>query len=416
MRILHVSWEYPPLVYGGLGRHVHALAEAQAAAGHEVTVVSQYVADEPFDIVRNGVRIVRALPAPPDLPFEEQYLLGWVFGLQHAMVRAAFIAEPRGRFDVVHAHDWVVAHAAVTLADAYDLPLVATMHATEAGRHQGWLPGQLQRTVHSIEFWLADMAAHVITCSQHMRWEVETLFTTPDSRITTIPNGIDLDVWKARPRDIKEQRSRWAGDGPLVVFTGRLQWEKGVQTLLEATKVLKRRVPDLRVVVAGRGTYESDLRQLAKALRLGRTVAFTGYLTHEELTGLVAAADVAVVPSLYEPFGLVAIEAAALGTNVVLSQAGGLAEMVSDGITPFSFKPGDAADLADVIEAAIDARPATTKVRRLLASAYSWPGIAERTVAVYVQAAKSKHPRRRSTAGAWDREEREGNLLHPERI
>lgn len=416
MRILHVSWEYPPLVYGGLGRHVHALAEAQAAAGHDVTVISQYVADEPSDVTRNGVRIIRAINQPPHVPFEEWSLLGWVLGMEHALLRQMLVMQPKAQFDVVHAHDWVVAHAAVTLADVYRAPLVATMHATEAGRHQGWLPGPLQKAVHSIEWWLTEQSARVITCSKHMAWEVEELFGVDDSHIDTIPNGIDLSMWKARPRDVKQARDTWASDGPLVVFTGRLQWEKGIHTLIDALPMLKRRVPGLRVVIAGRGTYEHELRERAKRLRLGKTLAFTGYLTHEELTGLVAAADVAVVPSLYEPFGLVALEAAALGTKVVVAKAGGLAEIAEAGITEFSFEPGDATELATEIEDALDSTVTTTKARRLLREEYSWPGIARRTVEVYERAKTEKRPVSHTSLGHWDHEERTGNLLRPDAV
>jgi glycogen(starch) synthase len=403
-------------VYGGLGRHVHAIAEAQAAAGHEVTVISQYVADEPSDITRNGVRIVRATNQPPHVPFEEWSLLGWVLGMEHALVRQMLLIAPKGGFDVVHAHDWVVAHAAVTLADVYRVPLVTTMHATEAGRHQGWLPGPLQRAVHSIERWLTEQSVRVITCSKHMAWEVEELFGVDDSHIDTIPNGIDLTLWKARPRDVKQARETWAADGPLVVFTGRLQWEKGIHTLIDALPTLKRRVPGLRVVIAGRGTYENELREQAKKLRLGKTLAFTGYLTHEELTGLVAAADVAVVPSLYEPFGLVALEAAALGTNVVVARAGGLAEIAESGITNLSFEPGDAADLAAAIEEGLNSTAVPAKARRLLREEYSWQGIARRTVELYAKAKKETRPVAQSSLGHWDHEERTGNLLRPDAI
>jgi glycogen(starch) synthase len=403
-------------VYGGLGRHVHAIAEAQAAAGHEVTVISQYVADEPSDVTRNGVRIVRAINQPPHVPFEEWSLLGWVLGMEHALLRQMLLVAPKGGFDVVHAHDWVVAHTAVTLADVYKIPLVTTMHATEAGRHQGWLPGPLQRAVHSTERWLTEQSVRVITCSKHMAWEVEELFGVDDSHIDTIPNGIDLTMWKARPRDIKQARQTWAADGPLVVFTGRLQWEKGIHTLIEALPTLKRRVPGLRVVIAGRGTYENELRDQAKKLRLGKTLAFTGYLTHEELTGLVAAADVAVVPSLYEPFGLVALEAAALGTNVVVSRAGGLAEIANSGITQLSFEPGDSEDLAAAIEEGLTSTAVPAKARRLLREEYSWQGIARRTVELYAKAKKEKRPVAQSSLGHWDHEERTGNLLRPDAI
>ncbi len=414
MHILHVSWEYPPLVYGGLGRHVHALAEAQAAAGHDVTVVTQHCEGEPPDITRNGVRIIRAYPQPPVLPLAEHHLIGWVLGLEHGALRAALLAAPAGSFDVVHAHDWVAAHAAVTLSDVYDVPLVTTIHATEAGRHQGWLPGQVQQAVHSIEWWLTDASTRVVTCSAHMRWEAERLFELPEGKTEVIPNGIDLTSWKARPRDIKAAEQQWADSGPLVVFTGRLQWEKGVHTLIDALPRLKRRTPGLRVVIAGKGTYEKDLKDQARTLRLGKTLSFTGYLTHEELTGLVAAADVAVVPSLYEPFGLVALEAAALGTSVVVARAGGLAEIADAGVTELSFTAGDPLDLANAIERGLSTPADAVRARRILRDNYSWTSIAARTVDTYTSARRAGRPVRRTTVGPWEFDDRTGNLLHPD--
>jgi glycogen(starch) synthase len=316
----------------------------------------------------------------------------------------------------VHAHDWVVAHAAVTLADVHEVPLVTTIHATEAGRHQGWLPGPLQRSIHSIEWWLADQSTRIITCSEHMRWETERLFSVADGVIETIPNGIDLAAWKARPRDIAAARAQWAAGGPLVVFTGRLQWEKGIHTLIDSLPRLKRRVPGLRVVIAGKGTYEEELRNQAKQLRLGKTLAFTGYLTHEELTGLVAAADVAVVPSLYEPFGLVALEAAALGTSVVVARAGGLAEIADAGVTDLSFEPGNALELSDSIERGLTGSPDAVRARRILRDKYSWASIANRTTSLYDAARLAGRPPRRTTAGPWEHDDRTGNLLRPDAI
>ena len=193
MRILILSWEYPPLVYGGLGRHVHALAEAQAAAGHEVAVVTQAIDGSPSDSVVNGVRVVRVQPDPPALPMSD--LLAWVMSFEHALTRAALRVAEELRPEVVHGHDWLVAHTATAVKEAYGIPLVATVHATEAGRHQGWLPGPLNKAVHTVEWWLTFEARRVITCSSHMRWEVTRLFDLPPDSVDVIPNGIDLERW-----------------------------------------------------------------------------------------------------------------------------------------------------------------------------------------------------------------------------
>lgn len=392
MRILHVAWEYPPLVYGGLGRHVGALAEAQARAGHDVTVVTQAPA-EPTEETRAGVRIVRVPRDPPELPFSEATLLGWVAGLEHSLTRAvATRREPVA--DVVHAHDWMVAHTALSARAIHDAPLVTTMHATEAGRHQGWLHGELTRAIHGTEYWLARQSSRVIACSEHMRREVRTLFELPADHVDVIPNGIDLSEWSTNSGDRALARARYAGDRPLIVFAGRLEWEKGVHTLLTAMLLLRRQFPDVKLVVAGRGGKERDLHAQAERLKLSGTVDFAGWLPEEHLHAVIAAADVSVVPSLYEPFGLVALEAAALGTPVIVAQSGGLSEFAA-GDRALTFPAGDPDALADTMATALNDPDAMAR-RLALAEAslrdtYNWDLIAASTTATY-EAARTAAP------------------------
>jgi glycogen(starch) synthase len=417
VRVLHLSWEYPPLVYGGLGRHVHALAEAQAAAGHDVVVVTQHpgTAGVALDERVNGVRVVRVPHGSPAIPMSD--LLAWVSVLEHALTRGGLRVGHTWVPEVVHGHDWLVAHTGAALREAFGVPLVATMHATEAGRHQGWLPTPLSRAIHTTEWWLTFEARRVIACSQHMRWEVTRLFELPPDKVDVIPNGIDLTRWTSRPADVAAARRRYAADGPLVLFTGRLEWEKGVHTLVEAMPRLRRRHPGVRLVVVGRGSQLEPLRELARRLRVGRSVTFAGWLGEADLTAVSAAADVAVVPSLYEPFGLVALESAALGTPVVVAGTGGLAEIVEHGSTGLVFPPQDAAALADAVTAVLRddvlARRVVRTARAVLARDHAWPVLAERTVTTYERAVReerallassSAHPEPRMVV-------RDGNLL-----
>jgi glycogen synthase len=389
VRILQLSWEYPPLVYGGLGRHVHGLAQAQAALGHEVTVLTQAAAGAPADDQVGGVRVLRVPLDPPAVPQSD--LLAWVLALGHALGRAGVRLGADLLPDVVHAHDWVTCHAATLLKEALGVPLVATVHATEAGRHQGWLPGPLSEAIHGSEWWLTYEARRVITCSAAMRWEVTRLFELPPDKIDVIANGIDLDRWSARGRPVAQARATYAqGAAPLVVFAGRLEWEKGVHTLLAAMPRLRRRHPGLRLVVAGQGTYGGELRLLARRKRLGAAVTFAGFLPDAELASLVAAADVAVVPSLYEPFGLTALEAAALGTALVVADTGGLSELVEPGVTGLRFAAGDPAALAEAVSELLDdqllARRMARGARAQLARSHAWPDLADRTVGTYERA------------------------------
>lgn len=408
MRILHLSWEYPPVVYGGLGRHVHAMAEAQAALGHEVTVLTQSPSGAvmpappaPAEETVHGVRVVRVERDPPTLEFCEENLLGWVASLESAMTRRAMdAADPLGDAadaPVVHAHDWMVSHVATALRDAWSAPLVATLHATEAGRHQGWLPTSLSRAIHAVEGWLVHSADGVITCSVHMREEVSRLFNLPSSRIDVVPNGIDTRHWTPRRRDIAAARERYAPHGPLVVYCGRLEWEKGVHTLIDALPRLRRRHPALRAVIAGRGGAMGSLLEQARERRVTSYTEFPGWLPESELHALVGAADALVVPSIYEPFGMVALEGAALGAPLVVARSGGLSEVVVDGATGRTFAAGDVADLARAVGEALDDPPSSRAMaeaaRRHVRRAHPWQALAEQAVTAYRAAAEGRRSR-----------------------
>jgi len=401
VRICHLSWEYPPVVYGGLGRHVHAIAREQARAGHEVVVVSHVGIDndgadgattQPIDEVVDGVRVIRVVRDAPAVAFAAETLLGWVAGLASAMTRAALDLARTFHFEVVHAHDWLTAHAASIVTSASrssrpgsgaPVPWVHTVHATEAGRHQGWLPGELSRAIHSIERWSVHSADRVIVCSQHMRWEVDRLFEMPAAVV--IPNGVDVSSVLVDLQQRDEIRSRY-GDH-VIVHTGRLEWEKGAHTLIEALPKLRRSFPDVQCVIAGRGSQSEALVDLARRKRVASRVHVRGWLPEAELRALVAAADVAVVPSLYEPFGIVALEAAAVNTPVVAARAGGLAEFLADDRHGFGFTPGDPVSLADAVRQCwndpIEARERTVRAHEYVQEQHGWATIAERTIAEY---------------------------------
>ena len=414
MRVLMLSWEYPPVLVGGLGRHVHALAEALTLAGHEVAVLTRHAAGAPYDEVAGGVRVVRVPEDPPLFRFDQE-LLAWTMALNHALTRAGLGLVEADPPDVLHAHDWLVAHAATTLKHHLRVPLVATVHATEAGRHQGWLPGPMNRAIHSVEWWLTYQARRVVTCSEHMRWEVTRLFDLPPEKVEVIGNGVEVDRWRSDPGQVAAMRRRYAGDGPLLVFSGRLVHEKGVHDLLRAMPRLRRRHPGIRRVVAGPGPRDGALRAQARGLRLGRSVCFAGFV--DDLAALVGAADCAVVPSIYEPFGLVALEAAAAGTPLVVADVGGLRELVEHGVSGLRFAAGDPAGLADAVGALLSdqvlARRCGREARRGVLDGYAWSRVAARTAAAYHRAGREERALQAELAGqALPRlMVRDGNLL-----
>jgi glycosyltransferase involved in cell wall biosynthesis len=258
MRICIVTWEYPPLVVGGIAPHVYGIATALAADGHEVVVLTRHHPDATEDSRHNGVRVLRAHVDLPWVPGEN--LVAQVCSANHKITQLAARLPQRWRPDVVHAHDWLVAWTADSLAALWKRPLVATIHATERGRHQGSITNTMSETINATEWWLSYQARRVITCSAFMRDEVLGAFSLPLDKLDVIANGVDPAVWAPGPGAVRTT------DHPLIVTWGRLQYEKGFQHVIEAAVQLRGRFPTLEVVIAGRGSYAEDLARLAVSL------------------------------------------------------------------------------------------------------------------------------------------------------
>lgn len=389
MRILMLSWEYPPNVVGGLGRHVAALARTLAAQGHDVHVVTRGQPGDVQDEVVEGVHVVRVDEAPPVIRLEDD-LVPWVLAFNNRLTPAAARIIAQYDVDVIHAHDWLVAYAAASLKDAFHLPVVATIHATEYGRHQGWLPGPMNKYIHQVEWWLTFEARRVITCSNYMRDQVTRIFQLPPDKADVVPNAVARRDFAVDPDEVAAFRRRVTPDGErLVIFAGRLEYEKGVQTVLHALIRLYEIVGPVRFLIAGVGTYSQALRDMVVELGVEEHVHFTGFLEDHDLRLHYAAADVAVAPSIYEPFGLVAVEAMACGTPVVVGDTGGLREIVADG-HGLSFEPQDPEALTEkLIEVLTDDVLAEELVEKGLARVqadYDWGVVAEATQAVFHRA------------------------------
>ena len=399
MRILILSWEYPPRIVGGLGKHVHRLSVALAEEGHTVHVVTRDHPDAPPEEVVDGVHVIRVGEYPPVVPFEE--LVQWVLQFNVGVLERATKLLLDEEIDLVHAHDWLVAYAAASIKNTFDVPLVSTIHATEYGRHQGYLPEPMNKLIHQIEWWLTYESRRTITCSRYMQDQIKEIFELPPAKLDVIPNGVDLAAVH-RPEGVEEFRReqlRLADDEKLIFFAGRLEYEKGVQTVLDALPLVLDEVP-VRFVVAGIGTHEEALREHARRDGLEDQVEFTGFLTDDELKMYYAAADLAVVPSLYEPFGMVALETMAAGTPCIAADTGGLRELVVHDATGLRFEPGDPASLASAIlrlltDARLDHR-LTLDARRWLNEGFSWKTIAASTVDVYERAIKEERELKRS--------------------
>lgn len=383
VRVLMLSWEYPPHVVGGLGRHVAGLSRALADGFAQVLVVT--CANEgPEEEVHGDLEVVRVrFGEPAGLHFPESVAQRNAGLLQGVLRRVGSGWRP----DVVHAHDWLTAYAARAVKHAFDIPLIATLHATEFGRNRG-LYTDLQRHISDIEWWLAFEAWRVICCSEAMRSELRTIFQLPLDKIRVIPNGVDFPERREDAARIAAVRRRFAGDGEkLLFFVGRLVYEKGVDLILRALPRVLERHPQTVLVVSGRGPEEGGLKRLAQELGVGERVRFTGYISDDDRNTLYQAADVAVFPSRYEPFGIVALEAMAFGLPVVAARVGGLAEVIDADRTGLLFEADNPWDLAERLGEALSnpglRASLAENARRLVASEYHWARVAERTADVY---------------------------------
>ncbi len=384
-RVLILSWEYPPVVEGGLARHVRKLSEALVAQGLEVHVLTRGDETMPVEELRGGVIVHRV--REPRRPRDLAEFVTWIEHMNADMLAAGVELGDRYDFDLVAGHDWLVAVAGDHLANRFRCPFVVTIHATEYGRHQGWVDKHPQSWIHGVEKWMANRADRVITCSYYMRGHVADIYGLEEDRISVIPNGIDpMDLQPVD--DLDTLRSRFAApDEKLVILVGRLVYEKGFQLALEALGPIIEHIGKVRFLVAGSGTHEEELKAQAEQLGLMEHGTFLGWIGDDVLHSLYRIADLCVVPSLYEPFGLVALEAMASGCPCIVADTGGLREVVPAGErVGLRFNGGDADHLGVMIERMLT----DDELReRLVAEAsehvlsFDWSDVARQTREVY---------------------------------
>ena len=376
MRVLMLAWEFPPGSVGGVAAHVDGLSHALAGAGHDVVVLTLAHRLAPLRSEEQGVRVLRARTELPWLP--EDDLVARVASANHHLVQLS--ADLDGwRPDVVHAHDWEVAWAADTLATLHGARLVASFHTTERGRHAGRIPPGVAGEVHAVESWLAHRASQVMASSRFMSNEVIVGFELPPERTHRIPNGIDPTWWSGGEHPARES----------LVFTwGRVQYEKGFQVLARSVSLLRSRLPGIQCVIGGRGSYLPELQSQIDIEGVSDLVQLPGFLPDDRLREMVHRAGCVAIPSLYEPFGIVALEALAGGAPLIVARTGGLAELVDGTGAGLLFEPGNADQLASCIELVLRDDDLAAELRanaaELLAERYSWTAIAAAVEEIYV--------------------------------
>ena len=383
-RALILTWEYPPIVEGGLARHVRKLAEGLVAEGVEVHVLTRGATGLAAEEESAGVTVHRV--REPKWPKDLDRFVAWVERMNVDMREAGEVLVERLSPDVIHGHDWLVASASARLAERFGLPYLTTIHATEFGRHQGWVDTHPQAHIHGVETWMARRADGVIVCSHYMRGHVADVFGIAEDRVTVIPNGIDpLDLHPVA--DLDALRAQFAApDEKLVLLVGRLVYEKGFQLALDALPAVRRRVGGVRFLVAGSGTHEAELKAQAQRLGIAEHGTFMGWIGDDVLHSLYRIADLTVVPSIYEPFGLVALEAMASGCPCIVADTGGLREVVPNADVGLRFRSSEPQSLGRMIERVLTDDALRD---RLVAEAsehvlsFDWADVARQTAARY---------------------------------
>lgn len=386
MRILMFSWEFPPHVVGGLGQHVAELLPALSVQPDiELHLVTpRWGGGESVQQVGRAT-IHRVAPPPPENDF---YTTAWKTNL-YLEEYVSRLWRDAGPFDLVHVHDWLVAFVGYAFKRNYKVPMVSTIHATERGRGRGYLGSDQARAINNVEWWLAYESWRVIAASEYMVSEIVDYFQCPRDKIEVIPNGVDSARFDHLDgQDLGHFRIMYALPHEDIVFNvGRVVYEKGVQVLVQATPLILQQHPAAKIVVAGKGPELDACRSLAWKLGVGEKVLFTGFISDEDRDRLFKISSCAVFPSLYEPFGIVALQAMAAKCPVIVSDVGGLKEVVrhtETGLTIYSDNPQSLAwGVLQILQHPDWAARRVAAGYREVRELYNWERIARLTAGVY---------------------------------
>ncbi len=386
MKILMLSWEYPPRIVGGMARVVHDLSHRLIKDGHEVTVITYRDENASYFENDKGVKVYRI----DNYMIHPNNFIDWIMQLNFNMVsKATEIINEEGKFDVIHAHDWLVTYATKALKESFKIPVVTTIHATENGRNSG-IHDEVQRYINDSEWLLTYESTEVIVNSNFMKSDLQRIFGLPFEKINVIPNGVNLNNFSGIDKDYDFRRQFAMDNEKIILYVGRLVYEKGIQNLIAAMPKILDNYHDSKLVICGKGGMMDELRQEARNLGIENKVYFAGYCDSKKVQKMYKCADIAVFPSTYEPFGIVALEAMLAGIPTVVSDVGGLNEIIEHRYTGMKSYAGNANSIADsVLTLLFDpklcdtvSKNAVKKVKEL----YNWNKIAQDTHYVYEQA------------------------------
>ncbi|MGH7157992.1 MAG: glycosyltransferase [Candidatus Saccharimonadales bacterium] len=410
MRILMISDHADPLAKigskesGGQNIYVMNIAKLLAKQGHSVDVYTRWdqASKQELVQVRPGFRVIRVKAGPKGYMPRDDFLKiipDFISGVKERIELEAL------KYDVIFSNYWFSGVIGLALAKKYDLPQTHVYHSIGQIRYETLKDMQPQAVdanlFHIRSMWekrIAQACANVLTTSPVERADIQRLFGIDEQSTTCIPIGVDLDLFKPRPVSKLRQKLGLPLDGPVILFVGRLELRKGVSTLIQALA----EIPEGELFIVGGGAGKSAqkldaaerarLLEIAEELGIAHRVHFVGAKPQAQVAQYYAAADVCVVPSYYEPFGIVPIEAMASGTPVVASRTGGLRFTVVEDVTGHLAVPKDHKDLAAKIATVLrrGKKAYARAARRYIEEYFSWPKVAKDTAAFLASLVTSK--------------------------
>lgn len=392
MKILMLGWELPPHNSGGLGVACYQLCNALADRDIDIEFVLPYHADHDADFMTvtaarpvGVTEIVKTSGAYDSYKYRyEDGHEEWhdIYTQQAQYERAVARLAYDKQFDIVHAHDWLTFRAALRLKELTDCPVILHVHSVESDRAGGNRGNPLVHEIEETAFYLAD---HIIAVSELTKRAIVRDYGVPADNISVVHNSIDTSVLApVDPHNVYEYLVRLKQqDYRVVANVGRLTVQKGLPNLLRAAQKVIAHAPKTIFLIVGTGEQYHELIELAAELGIGRNVIFTGFLRGKAWRDAFAIADLFVMPSVSEPFGLTPLEATSYGTPSLVSKQAGVSEVLRNCLKVDSW---DIDEMANQIVAVVqnDAlrRELTANAYREL-SGISWKHSAQKVHDIY---------------------------------
>jgi D-inositol-3-phosphate glycosyltransferase len=394
MRIAVISAHTSPLATlggretGGMNVYVRELSRELGARGYAIDVFTRRASAEAPDVQPIGpnARVVH-ITAGPAAPVEKEAIPAHLEEFERNLL--SFVEAEGAAYDMVHSHYWMSGGVAMRLAERWDVPHVAMFHTLGEVKNRARASEHEPASRIDAERAIATGADRIVVASQHERHLLTSLYGARDEAIAVVPCGVDLDLFSPMDKEFARRRLGLRDAERIILFVGRIEPLKGIDILISAAAQLHEDENFAVLIVGGDARAESqiaELRSLAARLGVDHHISFVGAVEHDKLPLYYNAADVCVVPSYYESFGLVAVESMACGTPVVASRVGGLTSTISDGETGYLIPWRCPEPFAERLELLLDndeLRASFGRAGREAVERFRWANVADAVAALY---------------------------------